>query len=40
MPVPIKEDPRLKELEARVMENKRRNEFEKTRGIANLVNKP
>ena len=39
MPVPIKEDPRLKELEARVMENKRRNEFEKTRGIANLVNK-
>ena len=36
MPVPIKEDPRLKELEARVMENKRRNEFEKTRGIANL----
>ena len=40
MPVPSKEDPRLKELEARVMENKRRNEFEKTRGIANLVNKP
>ena len=36
MPVPIKEDPRLKELEARVMESKRRNEFEKTRGIANL----
>ena len=40
MPVASKEDPRLKELEARVMENKRRNEFEKTRGIANLVNKP
>ena len=40
MPVPIKEDPRLKELEARVMENKRKNEFEKTRGIANLVIKP
>ena len=31
-----KEDPKFKELEARVMESKRRNEFEKTRGIANL----
>ena len=40
LPVPSKEDPRLKELEARVMENKRKNEFEKTRGIANLVIKP
>ena len=39
-PVPTKEDPKFKELEARVMESKRRNEFEKTRGIANLVNKP
>jgi len=36
MPVPTKEDPKFKELEARVMESKRRNEFEKTRGIANL----
>ena len=40
LPVPSKEDPRLKELEARVMESKRKNEFEKTRGIANLFIKP
>ncbi len=40
LPVPSKEDPRLKELEARVMESKRKNEFEKTRGIANLIIKP
>ncbi len=37
LPATPEVDPRLKELEARVMETKRKNDFEKTRGLPNLL---
>ena len=36
-PEPPKEDPRLKELELRVLESQKRNQFEKSRGLPNLI---
>jgi hypothetical protein len=37
LPATPQVDPRLKELEERVMETKRKNDFEKTRGLPNLL---